>query len=77
LLKSFKAWMAGEIYCVSIYEPKYYSSEEWDGRIRYWEYIDGWTGFIDYEDAKNSLPDYVWELQDESDCDNWNEFEFC
>jgi hypothetical protein len=28
LLKSFKAWMAGEIYCVSIYEPKYYSSEE-------------------------------------------------
>lgn len=78
LLKSFKAWMAGEIYCVSIYGPKYYVSEKWDtSKVRFWDYIDGWSGFIDYEDVKNSLPDYVWELQNKSDNDNWNEFEFC
>lgn len=76
-LKSFNARLRWEIYVASVYEPKYYKSEEWDGRVKYWEYIDGWTGFIDYDDAKNSFPEYVWELQNESDCDNWNEFEFC
>lgn len=77
-IKTFNAWLMGRIYRVAIYEPKYYTSDNWDGKkVIEREYIDGGSGFIDFDDAKNSLPEYVWELTDESDNDNRNRFELC
>lgn len=76
LIKEFNAWMTGEIYVVSIYEPRIFTAENWE-KIRHWDYIDGCGGYMDYDDAKNNIPWFVWELQNESDYDRWNEFEFC
>lgn len=73
-LKEVNAWMNWRLYCVWIYESKVFTSEDGE-KIKRWDYIDGWNRFFEYDDAINSLPDYVWEIIKETESEKFRVYE--
>lgn len=73
-LEEVNAWMNWRIYCVWIYESKVFTSEDGE-KIKRWDYIDGDNRFFNYDDAINSLPDYVWEIIKETESENFRAYE--
>lgn len=74
VLKHFNHRLTGEIYVVWIYESKEFRSD--DGEIiKRWDFIDWQSGFMDYEDAKNSLPDYIWDLIESTESERFDMYD--
>lgn len=73
-LEEINSWMNWRIYCVWIYESKVFTSEDGE-KIKRWDYIDGDNRFFNYDDAINSLPDYVWEIMKETESENFRVYE--
>lgn len=74
VLEHFNARLTGEIYYVWIYESKTFTSEDGE-QVKRWDYIDGVWWFMSYEDAKDSLPDYVGELIDDTESERFEMYE--
>lgn len=66
--------MNWRIYCVWVYESKVFTSEDGE-KIKRWDYLDGDNRFFNYDDAINSLPDYVWEIIKETESENFRVYE--
>ena len=78
LVKELENWFNGWIYCVSVYAPVKFTSDEFIQRhVTYYEYVDGQGGYFNYEDALNSLPDYAGEIIKDSETERFEEFERC
>ena len=78
LRKNLNAWFNGWIYCIGVYEPEKFISEDFIPRsLIVWNYVDGQGGYFEPEEALNSLPDYAGEIIKESESERFNEFERC
>lgn len=73
-LEEINSWMNWRIYCVWVYESKIFTSEDGE-KIKRWDYIDGDNRFFNYDDAINSLPDYVWEIIKDTESENFRTYE--
>lgn len=73
-LEEVNAWMNWRIYCVWVYESKVFTSEDGE-KIKRWDYLDGDNRFFNYDDAINSLPDYVWEIIKDTESENFRVYE--
>ena len=73
-LEEINSWMNWRIYCVWVYESKVFTSEDGE-KIKRWDYIDGDNRFFNYDDAINSLPDYVWEIIKDTESENFRVYE--
>lgn len=78
LRKNLNAWFNGWIYCIGVYEPEKFTSEDFIPRsLIVWNYVDWQGGYFEPEEALNSLPDYAGEIIKESESERFNEFERC
>lgn len=78
LVKELDAWFNWEVYRICIYEPENYINENnGEHDLIHWNYVDWQGGYFNPEDALNSLPDYAGKIIEESQTENFNEFERC
>lgn len=77
LRKNLNAWFNGWIYCVSVYEPQKFTSEDTEDTLIYWNYVDWQGGYFEPEEALNSLPEYAGEIIKDTENEASLEFERC
>ena len=77
LVKELENWFNGWIYCVWVYEPEHFTSEDTDAEIIHWNYVDGQWWYFEPEEALNSLPDYAGEIIKDTETERFEEFERC
>ena len=77
LVKELENWFNGWIYCIGIYEPEKFTSDENWRKLTVWNYIDGQGWFFEPEEALNSLPDYAGEIIKDTETERFEEFERC
>lgn len=77
LVKELNAWFNGWIYCIGVYEPEHFTSEDTDAEIIHWNYADGQGGYFNPDDALNDLPDYAGEIIKDTETERFEEFERC
>ena len=74
IFERFNARLTGEIYYVWIYEAKTFTSEDGE-QVKRWDFVDGCGWFMSYEDAKNSIPEFVGELIDDTESERFDMYE--
>ena len=77
LVEELENWFNGWIYCIWVYEPEKFTSDENWRKLTVWNYVDWQGGYFKPEDALNSLPDYAGEIIKESESERFEEFERC
>ena len=77
LVKELDAWFNGWIYCIGVYEPEKFTSDENWRKLIVWNYVDWQGGYFNPELAFESLPDYAGEIIKESESERFEEFERC
>lgn len=74
IFERFNARLTGEIYYVWIYEAKTFTSEDGE-QVKRWDFVDGCGWFMSYEDAKNSIPEFVGEFIDNTESERFDMYE--
>ena len=77
LVKELDAWFNGWIYCIGVYEPEKFTSDENWRKLIVWNYVDWQGGYFNPDLAFEGLPDYAGEIIKESESERFEEFERC